>query len=103
MILARVRGNVVSTTKSDRLEGLKLLLVVPIDISTFTEKGQPQVAIDSVGAGEGEVVMCVGGSSSRQTAITENKPADLTIIGIIDSVELNGDMIFEKFKNERNL
>ena len=37
MILARVRGNVVSTTKSDRLEGLKLLLVVPIDIATFTE------------------------------------------------------------------
>ena len=45
--------------------------------------------------------MCVGGSSSRQTALTENKPADMSIIGIIDSVELNGDMVFEKFKNER--
>jgi len=101
MILARVRGNVVSTTKSDRLEGLKLLLVVPIEISSFEEKGQPIVAIDTVGAGEGEVVMCVGGSSSRQTTLTENKPADMSIIGIIDSVELNGDMIFEKFKNER--
>ena len=101
MILARVRGNVVSTTKSDRLEGLKLLLVVPIEISSFEEKGQPIVAIDTVGAGAGEVVMCVGGSSSRQTTLTENKPADMSIIGIIDSVELNGDMIFEKFKNER--
>lgn len=101
MILARVRGNVVSTTKSDKLEGLKLLLVVPIEISSFEEKGQPLVAIDTVGAGEGEVVMCVGGSSSRQTTITQNRPSDLAIIGIIDSVELKGEMIFEKFKNER--
>ena len=101
MILARVRGNVVSTTKSDRLSGLKLLLVVPIDIATFTEKGQPLVAIDAVGAGEGEVVMCVGGSSSRQTALTDAKPVDLSIIAIIDSVELKGEKIFEKFKNER--
>jgi len=103
MILARVRGNVVSTTKSEKLQGLKLLLIVPINIETFEEKGQPLVAIDAVGAGEGEVVMCVGGSSSRQTAQTENKPADLTIIGIIDSVELKGELIFEKFKNERRL
>jgi microcompartment protein CcmK/EutM len=101
MILARVRGNVVSTTKSDRLNGLKLLLVVPISIDTFEEPGAPLVAIDTVGAGEGEVVMCVSGSSSRQTTLTENRPADLSIIGIIDSVELNGDMVFEKFKNER--
>lgn len=101
MILARVRGNVVSSTKSDRLDGLKLLLVVPIDISTFNEKGQPLVAIDTVGAGEGEVVMCVSGSSSRQTTFTENRPADLSIIGIIDSVELKGEIVFQKFKNER--
>ena len=101
MILARVRGNVVSTTKSDRLEGLSLLLVIPIDIATFEEKGQPLVAIDTVGAGEGEIVMCVGGSSSRQTTLTENKPADLSIIGIIDSVEYKGEKIFEKFRNER--
>lgn len=101
MILARVRGNVVSTTKSEKLDGLKLLIVVPISIDTFEEKGAPLVAIDTVGAGEGEVVMCVGGSSSRQTALTENKPADLSIIGIIDSVELKGEMIFEKFRNER--
>lgn len=101
MILARVHGTVISTTKSDRLEGLKLLLVVPIEISSFEEKGQPLVAIDTVGAGDGEVVMCVGGSSSRQTSLTDGKPADLSIIGIIDSVELKGEIIFEKFKNER--
>ncbi len=99
MILARVRGNVVSTTKSEKLTGLKLLVVVPIDIETFEEKGLPLVAIDTVGAGEGEVVMCVGGSSSRQTQMTENKPTDCSIIAIIDSVKLKGKTIFQKYQD----
>lgn len=98
MILARVRGNVVSTNKSDKLLGLKLLIVVPIDIESFAEKGAPLVAIDTVGAGEGEVVMCVSGSSSRQTAQTDGKPSDLAIIAIIDSVELRGKLVFKKFE-----
>ena len=100
MILARVRGNVVSTNKAEKLLGLKLLIVVPIDIETFQEKGQPLVAIDTVGAGENEVVMCVGGSSSRQTSITDGKPSDLAIIAIIDSVELRGDVVFRKYEEK---
>jgi len=104
MILARVIGNVVSTNKSDKLQGLKLLIVMPIEIESFEEKGAPLVAIDTVGAGEGEVVMCVGGSSSRQTSITDGKPSDLAIAAIIDSVELRGKMVFRKFetKEEQN-
>ena len=100
MILARVRGNVVSTNKSDKLLGLKLLIVVPIDIESFEEKGAPLVAIDTVGAGEGEVVMCVSGSSSRQTALTDNKPSDLAITAIIDSLELRGKLVFKKFETK---
>ena len=100
MILARVRGSVVSTNKAEKLLGLKLLIVVPIDIETFQEKGQPIVAIDTVGAGENEVVMCVGGSSSRQTSITDGKPSDLAIIAIIDSVELRGDVVFRKYEEK---
>lgn len=100
MQLARVKGTVVSTNKAEKLYGLKLLLVKPIDIETWQEKGQMLVAIDAVGAGEGEIVMCVGGSSSRQTTVTENKPVDQTIIAIIDSVDLNGARIFEKFNRE---
>lgn len=96
MILARVIGNVVSTNKSDKLLGLKLLIVIPIEIESFEEKGAPLVAIDTVGAGEDEVVMCVGGSSSRQTSITDGKPSDLAIIAIIDSVELRGKRVFRK-------
>ena len=98
MQIARVNGTVVSTNKTERLNGLKLLLVKPIDIETFEEKGNIVVAIDAIGAGEGEVVMCVGGSSSRLTSVTEGKPVDQTIIAIIDSVDLGSARIFEKYK-----
>lgn len=101
MQIARVKGNVVSTNKTEKLNGLKLLIVVPMDLATFEEKGQPVVAIDTVGAGEGEVVMLCSGSSSRQTALTENKPSDMAIVGIIDSIDLNGKMIFRKFEEKK--
>lgn len=96
MQIARVKGTVVSTHKTDKLNGLKLLIVVPIELSTFQEKGSPVVAIDTVGAGIGEVVMLCGGSSSRQTALTENKPSDMAIVAIIDSVEIEGKIVFKK-------
>ena len=95
MNLGIVKGTVVSTNKAEKLYGLKLLIVKPIDIETWQEKGSLVVAIDAVGAGEGEVVMTVGGSSSRQTNITENKPVDQSIIAIIDHVDVNGKRIFE--------
>jgi ethanolamine utilization protein EutN/carbon dioxide concentrating mechanism protein CcmL len=95
-----VRGSVVSTNKVEKLQGLKLLIVKPINIETFEEKGDYFVAIDAIGAGEGEVVICVGGSSSRQTARTENKPVDQSIVAILDSMDIEGKRIFEKFKNE---
>ena len=67
MQIARVVGTVVSTMKSEKLNGLKMMLVKPIDLETFEEKGNILVAFDAVGVGEGEVVMIVSGSSSRQT------------------------------------
>jgi len=100
MQIGIVKGNVVSTNKAQKLYGLKLLIVKPISIETFEEKGDAFVAVDSVGAGEGEVVLCVGGSSSRQTQVTENKPVDQSIIAIIDQVDLKGKRIFEKFGTE---
>ena len=96
MQLARVKGTVVSTNKAEKLNGLKLQLIKPIDIETWQEKGGLLVAIDAVGAGEGEVVMVVSGSS-RQTAVTEGRPVDLSIVAIIDSVDVNGSPDFEKF------
>jgi microcompartment protein CcmK/EutM len=97
MIIGEVRGSVVSTSKSETLQGLKLLVVMPLDTETLKEKGGPLVAIDAVGAGEGEVVICVGGSSSRQTAFTDGKPCDLAIIAIVDSIDIRGKRVFEKY------
>ena len=101
MQIARVKGNVVSTNKTEKLQGLKLLIVAPIDLATFEEKGQPVVAIDTVGAGEGEVVLLCAGSSSRQTALTENKPTDLAIVGIIDTIEIGSKTVFRKFDEKK--
>lgn len=99
MQIAKVVGTVVSTTKSDRLTGLKMLLVKPIDLETFEEKGNVLVAFDAVGAGEGEIVMIVSGSSSRNTALTENKPSDTAIVAIIDYIDLRKKRIFSKGNN----
>lgn len=103
MQIARVVGTVVSTTKSEKLTGLKMLLVKPIDLETFQEKGNIVVAFDAVGAGEGEVVMIVSGSSSRQTALTENKPSDTAIIAIIDYIDLGNKRIFSKENEEKKV
>ena len=97
MMIGVVKGSVVSTNKSETLTGLKLLVVAPLDLDTMQPKGSPLVAIDAVGAGEGEVVMCCSGSSSRQTAFTDGKPSDLAIIAIIDSIDMRGARVFEKY------
>ena len=96
MQIARVVGTVVSTSKSDRLTGLKMLLVKPIDLETFEEKGTILVAFDAVGAGEGEIVLICSGSSSRNTTVTEGKPSDTSIIAIIDYIDLRNQRIFSK-------
>jgi ethanolamine utilization protein EutN/carbon dioxide concentrating mechanism protein CcmL len=98
MQIAKVVGTVVSTNKSDKLLGLKLLLVRAIDLDSFEEKGAPLVSIDTVGAGEGEVVMIVGGSSSRQTATTDGKPVDNSIVAIIDYIDMGKNRVFDKHK-----
>lgn len=98
MQICRVKGTVVSTNKSQNMEGMKLLLVKAIDLDTFKETGGLVVAVDTVDAGVGEIVMTVGGSSSRQTTITDGKPCDQSIIAVIDSIEVEGKRIFEKHK-----
>ncbi|NLV57609.1 MAG: EutN/CcmL family microcompartment protein [Clostridiales bacterium] len=100
MQLARVIGSVVSTRKSQNLEGLKLLVAVPIDMDTMQEKGAPFVTVDTVGAGEGEIVMWAGGSSSRQTEQTSGKPVDSSIIGIVDFVDILGKRRYDKGAGE---
>lgn len=101
MQIARVKGTVVSTNKSEKMQGMKLMVVRAIDLDTFEEKGAPVVSVDAVGAGVGEVVMIVGGSSSRQTALTDAKPVDNSIIAIIDSIDIGGARIFDKSEKQK--
>lgn len=96
MILGRVIGTVVSTCKDEKLVGKKLLIVQPLQIRDLKQKGDPVVAVDTVGAGESEVVLMVAGSSARQTDKTDKIPVDAAIMAIVDSVELAGKLVFSK-------
>lgn len=99
MIICKVVGSVVSTTKAEKLKGKKLLIVQPLDLKTIQEDGKPLVAIDTVGSGVGEVVLMVSGSSARQTEVTNGVPVDAAIIGIVDQIEIGGDLTFKKGGN----
>lgn len=99
MIIAKVTGSIVATTKAEKLKGKKLLIVTPLDMQTIEEDGKPLVAIDTVGSGLGEVVLIVSGSSARQTEITNGVPVDAAIVGIVDQIELNGSLTFSKGGN----
>lgn len=96
MLLARVIGTVVSSHKSENLEGSRFLLLEKIDPITLKGKNDFVVSIDSVGAGTGEVVFYVSGSSARFTKVTEGKPADSAIIAIVDCIEKDGIITFQK-------
>jgi len=100
MLLARVRGTVVSTHKPSSMEGLKLLLLEKIDPASMAGKGDYVVAIDAVGANAGEIVFFTGGSSARMTDTTKGRPSDATIIAIVDAIESGGSFTYEKAKAE---
>ena len=95
MKFARVIGNVVCTRKDEKLVGTKLMLIQTVDLEGRVQ-GNPFVAIDAVGSGEGELVLIVQGSSARQTRQTEGNPVDCTIFAVVDYVEREGREIFSK-------
>jgi ethanolamine utilization protein EutN len=100
MVLARVRGTVVSTHKPASMDGLTLLLLEKIDPVSLKGKGDFVVGIDSVGANAGEIVFFVTGSSARMTEATKGKPSDATVIAIVDAIEKDGAYTFEKARPE---
>jgi carbon dioxide concentrating mechanism protein CcmL len=87
MFLGKVIGTVWSTRKDENLIGAKFLIVRQLDLN-LKEKENFVVAVDSVGAGEGEVVLVATGSSSRQTEFTKNKPVDAVIMAIVDKLDI---------------
>jgi len=100
MILADVVGTVVSSRKDPAILGLTLLAVQPLG-ADMAPSGAVVVAIDSVGAGIGERVLIVSGSSARYTAATTGKPADATILGIVDLVESGGKRLYDNARPGR--
>ncbi len=95
MIIGRVVGTCVATRKDEKLEGMKMLVVQQTDVAG-KPSGGVVVAIDSVGAGTGELVLFASGSSARQTSLTKDKPVDAVVMGIIDTLELNSEITFQK-------
>lgn len=104
MFLARVTGNVVASQKDKVLNGQKLLVVEPLNVkydeatkepAALSNTGRAIVAIDVVGAGEGQLVLIVQGSSARMTEQTKNLPADAVIVGIVDAAEYGGKTFYK--------
>lgn len=95
MLLAKVKGTIVSTKKADSIQGTKYLLVQLCD--QHEKPGSSYiVALDLVGAGVGEVVIIAQGSSARQTQMTFEKPIDAVVVGIVDLIEEKGKVAYRK-------
>ena len=88
MLLGKVVGTVWATRKDEKLTGLKLLIVRHVELD-YSLKSSYVVAVDSVGAGAGEVVLVTTGSSARQSELTDGKPVDAVISGIVDKMDLD--------------
>jgi len=95
MILGKVVGTVVSTQKDEGLEGLKLLVVQLVELDLKMQRSFV-VAADSVGAGLGELVIVVQGSSARMATRVKGRPLDASIIAIVDTMELEGRIAYKK-------
>lgn len=95
MRIARVIGSAVSTIKVNTLRGSKLLIV---QATTVRDElvGEPFVAVDAIGAGEGELVLVAEGSAGRHTDLTTDAPVDAVILGVLDSLEVGGESTFRK-------
>ncbi len=98
MFIARITGSLVSTQKIESMIGQKLLIVEPLRVDEKTPTklnptGRTFVVVDTVGAGTGEVVLCVQGSSARFTEQTKTLPVDAAVVGIVDTVQVGGKTI----------
>lgn len=96
MLIGKVVGSVVATRKDEKLEQQKLLIVQVHDHNNRA-KDQYVVAVDAVGAGPEEMVLYATGSSARQTAQTEGRPCDAVIMAVVDSWDLGGSNVYEKW------
>ena len=100
MFIARVRGNVVTTQKVQKMTVRKLLIIEPLRVdekgSDMTPTGRCFVSVDSIGAGTDDLVLVTQGSSARMTETTSDAPVDCVVIGIIDSIDVHDCQVYRK-------
>lgn len=98
MLLGRVVGTVVASRKEATLEGLKFLVLKQLDVDA-SETGGYRIAADAVGAGLGDVVLFATGSSARQTVVTDKRPCDGVVMAIVDILEVDGVIAYDKARD----
>lgn len=101
MFVALVTGSVVATQKATSMTGHKLLVVEPYRLDEksrdrLVSTGRTFIAVDTLGAGEGQFVIVTQGSSARLTPETKSLPIDAVVIGLVDTVRIEGKEIFKK-------
>lgn len=101
MFIAQVTGSVVATQKAAAMTGHKLLVVEPYRLdektrSALVSTGRTFIAVDTLGAGEGQFVLVTQGSSARLTPETKSLPIDAVVIGLVDTVRVGGTDVFQK-------
>lgn len=95
MIICKVIGQAVSTVKDKRLKGYRMLIVGRLESDQKVVTDQ-FVALDSVGAGEGEVVGIIQGAPAQKTFEQEGIPIDAAVVAIFDSLSIEGKEIYKK-------
>ena len=95
MLLGKIVGTLVASRKEPSMEGFKFMVLRQLNVDG-EETGGYVVAVDSVGAGTGEVVLYATGSSARQTVATRDRPCDAVVMAIVDSWEVGGEDVFRK-------
>jgi len=101
MFVAKVTGSLVSTQKVATMVGFKLLIVEPYRVepnqrTSLVTTGRTFVAVDTLGAGEGDYVLITQGSSARMTPETKNLPIDTVVVGIVDKVQLDHATVYSR-------
>jgi ethanolamine utilization protein EutN len=104
MFIAKVTGSVVATQKVEKMVGHKLLVVEPYRVSEqgrdrLVSTGRTFIAVDTVGAGDGEFVLITQGSSARLTPETKDLPIDTVIVGIVDTCHVDKKCVFSRESN----
>ncbi len=101
MFIAQVTGFVVATQKTATMTGHKLLVVEPYRLdeknrTSLVSTGRTFIAVDTLGAGEGQLVLVTQGSSARLTPETKSLPIDAVVIGLVDTVRVEGREVFKR-------